>query len=247
MARTLRVCVRPLAPGEHLLDAEAANYVARVHRLAAGDNLVLFDPSSGTEADASLLEVTKKRVRVRVEAPREVPDVGCVPVRLVQAMGKGDKPERVVKEATALGVSQVVLLESQRGTPRVAHTDARATARRRRLEASAVDAARQSGRPRIPQILGPLTLEDYLSEVNERSLVLDPCGNTGLLGALDDLSPDTTEPVEIWIGPEGGFAPAELELLEARGARSVRFGPLVLRTETAACAVLGAVVAWVHR
>ncbi|MCA9645281.1 MAG: 16S rRNA (uracil(1498)-N(3))-methyltransferase, partial [Myxococcales bacterium] len=229
MARTLRVFVCPLAAGEQLLDPDAAHYVARVHRLAAGEELVLFDPSAGTEAVATLLEVGKKRVRVRAEEPHEVPDIGCLPVRLVQAMGKGDKPERVVKEATALGVSQVVLLESERGTPRVAHTDGRATQRRRRLEASAIDAARQSGRPRIPQVIGPLALEDYLGEVTERCLVLDPRGNVGLLDVLDELSPDADAAVEIWIGPEGGFAPAELELLEARGARRVRFGPLVLR------------------
>src|SRR5690606_4671057 len=130
--------------------------------LTTGDALLLFDPAAGTEARASVLELTKKSVRVQVEEPREVPDLGRLPVCLVQAMGKGEKPERVVKEATALGVSAIVLLESERGTPRIAQTDTRAAQRRQRLEASAIDAARQSGRARIPELSGPLRFEDFL-------------------------------------------------------------------------------------
>ncbi len=247
MARTLRVSVSPLRSGDQQLEADAAHYVARVHRSSPGDPLVLFDPLNGTQACASVLEVSKQRVRVRVEEPREVPDVGRLPVSLVQAMGKGDKPERVVKEATALGASAVVLLESDRGTPRVTRVGERAAQRQQRLEASAVDAARQSGRSRIPEIVGPLRFVDFLNQAGERSLVLDPCGNVGLLESLEALAPSATQPVQIWIGPEGGFSPAELSELEGRGGRRVRFGPLVLRTETAACAALGAVLAWHQR
>ncbi|MCA9626794.1 MAG: 16S rRNA (uracil(1498)-N(3))-methyltransferase [Myxococcales bacterium] len=246
MARTLRVAVSPLRGGDQLLPEDAAHYVARVHRLTAGDALLLFDPRAGTEARASLLELSKKSVRVRVEAPREVPDLGRLPVCLVQALGKGEKPERVVKEATALGVSAIVLLESERGTPRVAQSDVRATQRRQRLEASAVDAARQSGRSRIPEIGGPLRFEDFLTQAGAHSLVLNPGGNVSLLDALEDTG-QLPRPLQIWIGPEGGFSPEELTALEHRGARATRFGPLVLRTETAACAVLGALVAWFQR
>lgn len=246
MARTLRVAVLPLRGGDQLLPEDAAHYVARVHRLTTGDALLLFDPAAGTEARASVLELTKKSVRVQVEEPREVPDLGRLPVCLVQAMGKGEKPERVVKEATALGVSAIVLLESERGTPRIAQTDTRAAQRRQRLEASAIDAARQSGRARIPELSGPLRFEDFLRHAGPHSLVLDPRGNDALLDVLEDIA-GLVQPLQIWIGPEGGFSEAEVDELTQRGARGVRFGPLILRTETAACAVLGALVAWFQR
>ncbi len=247
MTSPLRVSVSPLRAGELLLPEEAARYVARVHRLAVGDPLELFDPQLGLRAAARLVEVSKRRVRCLVEEPAWTPDAHRLPIALVQGLGKADKPERVVRDATALGAARVVLIESERSAAKLASAE-RVAQRRARLEAVACEAARQCLRPQVPEIVGPLAFSAWLPHITARGLLLDPKAESPLLQALSRLLPapvaaDAAE-VSLLIGPEGGFAPGEIQRAVAAGAQRVRFGGLILRTETAATAVLGAALAW---
>lgn len=247
MTSALRVSVTPLEAGELLLPEEAARYVARVHRLVVGDRLELFDPQRGSRAAARLIEVSKRRVRCAVDEPVLVDDSHRLPVSLVQGLSKADKPERVVRDATALGAARVVLVESQRSTAKLAG-DQRAAQRRARLEAVACEAARQCERPRIPDIVGPLPFAEWLPEISARSLLLDPRARLPLHCALATLLPqpvgrDAAE-ISLLIGPEGGFAADEIQRATAAGAQPVRLGGLILRTETAVTAALGVVLAW---
>ncbi|HVU04890.1 MAG TPA: RsmE family RNA methyltransferase [Polyangiaceae bacterium] len=240
MASRFRVPLSPLGSGAATLDADAGRYVARVHRLGPGDHLTLFDPDSGTEADATIVR----------SHPEVVCDVGPlragrVPSRavtLVQALGKGDKPEQVVRDATALSVTRIVFVEAERSVPRVGD---RAEAKRVRLRAVAVDAARQSGRGNVPEIVAAVPLHAAFRELppGTVSLCLSPGAPESFGAVLARVSPDA--PVAVFVGPEGGFTDGELSVLRVSGATLVSFGDLVLRTETAAAAVLGALLA--HR
>jgi 16S rRNA (uracil1498-N3)-methyltransferase len=101
---TLRAAVGSLSAGERELEPAIARYLVRVHRLRVGDVFVAFDPEAGVEADAELL-TADKRVRVRIGAPRPARVTAPLPVTLLWALGKGDKPESVIRDATALGVA----------------------------------------------------------------------------------------------------------------------------------------------
>jgi 16S rRNA (uracil1498-N3)-methyltransferase len=68
-------------------------------------------------------------------------------------------------------------------------------------------------------------------------ILLAPDGEATLRG----LAPQA--PVTVLIGPEGGLAPEERDLAAARGFTAVRFGPRILRTETAPLAALAALQA----
>jgi len=91
-----------------VLDREASRYVARVHRRRPGDRLLLFDPEARLEADATVLAVGRE-VQVLVAAPRPPASPGGLPVTVLQAVGKGEKVDRVVRDATALGAARVVV------------------------------------------------------------------------------------------------------------------------------------------
>jgi 16S rRNA (uracil1498-N3)-methyltransferase len=118
----------------------------------------------------------------------------------------------------------------------------RAAGRRQRWREVAVQAARQSGRGDVPSIDGPLSLaaavEGTAAEVR---VVLAPDAREPLLDLVSSAASDAL--VAVLIGPEGGLGASELALADAHGFRRARLGPLVLRTEIAATAVLGALLA----
>lgn len=234
MKRPLRVPVPGLAAGGRFaLPREAARYVARVHRGRVGDKLLLFD--AGKEAAARLVALEGDDVIVEAEAPVGAAVVATREVVLVQAIGKGDKMDAVVRDATELGATRVVPVETQRG---VVKLGARAGARVERWRAIAREAARQSGRADAPAIDEPCSLSRALADVHaDTRIALAP---TGAARAADVLL--GARSIALLVGPEGGLADDELAEAERAGWQAASLGPFVLRTETVAAAVLGAIL-----
>ena len=231
----------PLAAGERELPEAEARYVARVHRLGPGDGIIVFDPEARAEADAEILS-TGRSVKCRIGAVRAATRLPRLRVELWQALGKSDKPESVVRDATALGVARVVFVETARTVVRLAD---RAESRRKRWRAVAIDAARQSGRGDVPEIQGPIPLGQALAL---RAKTVDPLPGiclspTALVGFGAAVAQAAGGGILLFVGPEGGFDAVELEEIGRGGFGFARLGEFVLRTELAAVAALGAILA----
>jgi len=231
----LRVPLDGLAPGERALPREAAAYVTRVHRLGAGDRLVLFDPERAIEADAEILDAGRRAVLVRVDEPR----AALRPAReitLIQGIGKGDKLDAIVRDATELGATRIVPAICARS---VARPDAARAERWRRI---AIEAARQCGRGDAPVVTAPVSFGEAVRRPGEGArLCLDPRAPRAIGEALATIGPATA--VALAVGPEGGLTGEELAEAERAGFTRVTLGPLILRTETVCAAVLGALLA----
>jgi len=239
VAKLTRVPLSGLESGERKLDPKTAHYLCDVLRLRAGEKFIAFDPETKLEAEARLAE-SEDGVYCGVGVLREsarTPDTGIV---LVQALGKGDKTEQVVRAATALGVAELHLVESARSVSRV---NERSDTKRVRWEAIALDAARQCGRADVPRLVGPHKLADELGVWREQSAI-KLCLAPGAAHSLRALTAAWTlgSPIAILIGPEGGLAAEEISAAEQAGIVAVSFGELVLRTEIAGTAVLGALL-----
>lgn len=234
MARPVRVIQPGIAPGELRLTPEAHHYVLRVHRLRVADSLVLVDPWRGVEAPAELLAASNKEALARVGQLRPGAHPGHVGLQLVQGLGKGDKLERVLRDAVALGAEQIWVVKSERSVPEGAGSDHK----RERWLAIALDAVRQCERADLPLVSGPLSSEQVLQQTpGALRVILHPSPAARPLLALlrERWSRQPAAPaLQLWVGPEGGFAPAELALLEADGASFASLGELILRTELAA-------------
>ncbi|HEX5101961.1 MAG TPA: RsmE family RNA methyltransferase [Polyangiaceae bacterium] len=239
MARTVRVALEELREGEHPVTGDPARYLTRVLRLREGARFTAFDPAARVEAEATLLAVERERVLARFERPSPASVVGSGNVTLIQCAGKGDKVDEVVRAATALGAGRIVIATSERSVARGTATSERSA----RLNTIALDAARQSGRGDLPLIEGPLVLADLLGAARENTalkLCLEPTAERPFGQALGERG---GRPLVVLIGPEGGFSDAERDAAEHAGFALVRLGALVLRTELAAVAVLGALLA----
>lgn len=234
----LRVPFERVVAGEAKLDEGTARYVTRVHRLGVGDVFTAFDPGAAMEADAELVAMGRAGCRVRMGPTRAAELRASRRVTLLQGIGKGDKLDAVVRDATELGATRVVPVITERSVSRpreVARTD-----RWRRI---AIEAARQSGRGDAPVIEPPTALREGLGLIGEGTiaLCLDPASDTPIGPVLRSLEPRAE--VALLVGPEGGLSPEELEAAERAGFRRVSLGRLTLRTETVCAAVLGALLA----
>lgn len=236
--KRLRVPARGLHAGEFVGSGALFHYVARVHRLVAGDVVTLFDPEQRLEADADVVLVSRDSEQVhfavaalepgRVQAER--------PVRVVQGLPKGDKLDAIVRDATELGASELWLCASERAIATAADP-ARLAKKLARLERIAEEAARQAGRSDVPTLVAPRSLSECLAaDAAAQKLLLTP-------SASEPAGPhlrDGADSVSFYVGPEGGFSDAEVVLARAHGVVPVQIGRFVLRTETVVASVLGA-------
>jgi 16S rRNA (uracil1498-N3)-methyltransferase len=215
-------------------------HAVTVTRIVAGDRITVSD-GAGTIADADVEStVAKDRLRYRVVARRVVPAPSPA-VTLVQALPKSDRSELTVELATEAGVDRIVAWQSARCVTR--WVGSRAEKGIRKWASTAATAAKQSRRPHIPAVDGPV------GTAGVREIVAESVGTGGVAVVLHEAA---TEPlgevplagattVVLVVGPEGGIDPDELDDLRALGARPVRLGPEVLRTSTAAAVALGAI------
>jgi 16S rRNA (uracil1498-N3)-methyltransferase len=234
----LRVPVRRLESGDLTLDPEASRYIARVHRLRQGDPLLLFHPGDAREADAVIVEIGRAVVRCRVGDVRAARIRAPRPVTLLQAAGKGDKLDAIVRDATELGATGVVVVDTRRSIVRFRDKGEERIGRLRRV---AVEAARQCGRGDAPDISGPLPWDVALRRAADESALrlclweraTEPAG-----AELVRLGVERS--LVVAAGPEGGLEEAEIDVARSFGFAIVSLGPFILRTETVAAAVLGA-------
>ncbi len=239
---TIRAPIPNLAPGERRLEGAVAHYLGRVLRLRAGDTFVAFDPGSAREADATTVHVDDRAFTARFGPLRDGKGRAARELTWIQGLAKGDKCDAVVRDATELGASRVIVATTKRSVVRL--DSARAAERQARWARIAEQAARQCGRSDTPRIDAPCSWSEALERAG---------GVTGFIlweHAAEPLAPSlfaalaSGAPLAFACGPEGGLEDAEVDAARALGWAVCSLGPLALRTETVAAAVLGAVRVW---
>jgi 16S rRNA (uracil1498-N3)-methyltransferase len=230
-----------LSPGEVVeLPAVTGAHLAKVLRVRSGEEVVLFG-GDGREFAGSIESVRGSRVRAAVGECREVDRESPLAITLVQCVPRGDRMDFIVQKATELGVHRIVPVLSQRSVVRLDATQAESKAAHWR--AVAVNACEQCGRNRLPAVEPPRPLLTYLGSSRDTQaraqvlrLLLDPDSSSS------GPAPVVETAVQIAVGPEGGFADEEFEAFRLSGFGTVKLGPRILRTETAAIAA----IAWLQ-
>lgn len=223
------------AGGTHPMPEALAHHAVRVLRLRDGDPVILFDGRGGERA--ATLRVRGREVSVDLGEGSDVSRESPLRAVLVQALASGDKMDWIVQKAVELGADAILPLQAERSVLRL--SGERADKRVEHWRQVAVAACEQSGRNRVPELMRPCTLREYLGGAAPAvRLTLDPQAG----GRLSEL-PRPGGAVHVLIGPEGGWSDSELALCRSAGCRGVGLGPRVLRTETAGLAALAAMQA----
>lgn len=239
--RRTRVPFGPLAEGRHVLPHETAHYLTRVLRLRDGAALRVFDGSTRSEADATLEVDAEGRATLVAGAVEPGRVLGDTELTLVYALSKGDKVDAVVRDATELGATLVIIARTERSV--VKADEAKAESKLTRFRRVAEQAARQCGRADTPSVQGVFDWRDALAaarENAERCFCLDVRGEGTLAAPLSEAVAGGRT-IAFAVGSEGGLTDREVDDARALGFAIVSLGRFVLRTETVAAAVLGAV------
>jgi len=232
----------PEAPALAELPPAEAHHALHVLRLRAGAAVELFD-GCGRCAEGHIADASRRRVTVAVERTWTQPPAAPGapgPVHLAFAVPKGSRADWLIEKATELGAASLRPTVFERS---VAGKEPLSPAKRGRWVGHCVAAAKQAGLAHLPTVEDPAPLADMLARA-AGALVL--VGDTvaeavPVLEALAHRRAD--QDILIVVGPEGGFAEAERAALQAGGAVAVRLGRSTLRIETAAVALLAAVIA----
>jgi 16S rRNA (uracil1498-N3)-methyltransferase len=233
--RLTRVYVAgPLQSGRpHGIAGSAANHILRVLRLGAGAAVTLFDGTGG-EFAARIASVRRDSLLVDVGAHEGLERESPLDVTLAQGVSRGERMDWVIQKATELGVRRIVPLISARSVVRL---DPRQAERKlQHWRGISIAACEQCGRNRLPELLPPVDLPEFLGATAKEALclVLSADGREH----IRFLAPAAA--VILLVGPEGGLAPQEQAAARDQGFKPVCLGPRILRTETAAIAALAA-------
>jgi len=226
------------------LNGAQAEHLARVLRAQPGMRADVV--AGGHVFHAEVAAVAPAEVRFNLMA--EIEADPALPLTLVLAVYKFDRMEWAIEKATELGVSAIAPVIARRTEKHLAQAAGKRAERWRRI---AQEAAQQSRRSTVPLVLDPVTLAARVKSEGEsvRLVLAEQERTTTLRRALEDAltaAGDELPEIQMAVGPEGGWAPAEEALFDANGWRAVSLGPRILRAETAALAALAVVAAYVE-
>lgn len=215
------------------------NHIRNVMRLKPGEEISVSIGGDGKEYRYGIESYTEDSVLCRLRFVKDKEVELPVKVLLFQGLPKADKMDLVVQKAVELGAAEIIPVSMERC---VVKLDAgKAAKKTARWQTIAESAASQSRRSIIPRVLAPMSMREAVEYAKEQTEVrVIPYELQEDDGSVKQYLESLKEgqSVSIFIGPEGGFTPAEVELAKEAGIRPISLGRRILRTETAGLAIL---------
>ena len=221
-----------------VLDADETLHLRDVLRLRPGDEVFVFD-GTGREFSCAVAAINRNSSDLTVlsEVEPSRPE-SHLDLSLAVALLKHEKFDLVVQKATELGVNRIIPVTSDRADVRL-RADEQAGKRVSRWQRIALEAAKQSGRARVPEIAAPVSFADFTHDKAEADGALLFAERAGQ--SFGKACESFTEPLHrlvALIGPEGGWTDAEIETARESGWGIVTLGGRIMRAETAAIAII---------
>ncbi|MCK9583269.1 MAG: 16S rRNA (uracil(1498)-N(3))-methyltransferase, partial [Endomicrobiales bacterium] len=182
-------------------------------------------------------EITKKQVRIIIENFQAKNISSPLNITLGQGISRGEKMDFIIQKSVELGVHTIAPIVTERSSFKL--SDERQTNKLRHWQSIAIHASEQSGRCDIAQISTIQPLATWLNSQRGLCLVLDPNARNNLKHALEQSKQNNKiDAITLLIGPEGGLSADEIQLAVKYNFRPIKFGPRILRTETAGLAIV---------
>jgi 16S rRNA (uracil1498-N3)-methyltransferase len=227
------VSLQAFASQPVVLTGDQAHQIRRVLRLRLGERVTLLD-GQGYAYEAMLIALGETDAKFQVVRRWAVSGEPHTHITLFQAILKGDNFTWALQKSTEVGVSRFVPTICARNV--VDDLDA-AEAKRERWERVIQEAAEQCGRGRLPELAPAELLPRALSDPPDEGLLRLIAWEGEQVNRLRDVLAGCNfadgARIEVFVGPEGGFAEEEVALARRYGIQPVTLGPRILRAETA--------------
>jgi 16S rRNA (uracil1498-N3)-methyltransferase len=226
----------------HIL-GEDVKHISKVMRMDVGDEVICSDNHSRT-VKCRLSNLSDKEIIADIIETLDPKTELPVKVTIAQGLPKGDKLDLIIQKGTELGAFAFLPFSAARSI--VKWDQKKAGKKIERLEKIAKEAAEQSYRERIPEVLNVHSFTDLKQKISSYDVVILAYEESAKRGEQVQLAQQLAsvtlgQKVLVIIGPEGGITEEELGQLTEQGAIACGFGPRILRTETASLYVLAAI------
>ncbi len=216
------------------LNVEDSHHLKNVLRMRK-NSLVQIVDGRKREFTAEIFEDTGKQLILIIREHQNIRREPQLQISVFQGLPKGDKMEQVIMRCTEIGASSFIPVIMQRSVVNL--NQQKAVKKQRRWQKIAYSAACQSLRQTVPivrevQSFGQMI--ESLADYDEVILLYEGEDKQ----TLYDLNLKSIKKVAVIVGPEGGLTQSEADCLKSCGSRSISLGPRILRTETAAIAVI---------
>lgn len=228
----------PVISGDKFeITGEDSRHISKSLRMKVGEELTLCT-LDGKRHECEIESFTTDSVFVKVLSSTVCEQEPSVKITLFMALTKGDKMDDIVQKSVELGVYEIVPVLTARCISRPDEKQMKKKVER--WQKIAESAASQSRRGIVPAVKDVLTLKEAtaLCASFERSIVFYECGGE----KLRDIVNENTKTLSMFVGPEGGFEEAEIELLKENGVIPTTLGTRILRAQTAPLAGITAVM-----
>jgi len=227
----------PLSASETLqsvhIEGDKAHYVRNVLRAKVNHTLHFFTPA-GVEYRATIEAINKHSVVLNdIEPLSSQAPPSRLRTTLVQGISSSDRMAYSIQKAAELGCVKILPVLTDFCAQKIpAHKREKKWAH---WQAVAISACEQSGRVELMEVAPIQSLSAAIKAIPD-AIYLEPKAKHHISQLPDQLQQSQT----IFIGPEGGFSPTELLAFKQAGYWGVQLGPRVLRTETVAPVIMGA-------
>lgn len=218
------------------IEGSDVNYLKNVMRLTCGDEIIVMD-SKSKEYTSKISKIDKDSITAELISERHPKSEPKVKITVAQGLPKNKKMDLIVQKVTELGATRIIPICAERSIVRIA--DEKGSHKVKRWQRIAKEAAEQSGRLIIPLVDEIKTMKELLIMCDDFDLcvILWEMEKERTIKSVLKANPEAHE-ILVLIGPEGGFSHDEVESARKGGFVTATVGNRILRTETAAIAVL---------
>lgn len=214
------------------------NHIKNVLRMKIGEEIAVSNGIDGKEYRCGIEELGEDQIVCTLRFIREDGVELASQIYLFQGLPKADKMELIIQKAVELGVHEVIPMATKRCVVKL--DEKKAVSKINRWQGIAEAAAKQSKRGVIPQVHSVMNMKEAVAYAGEMEVRLIPyelaedMAHTKQL--IEQVKPG--QKVAIFIGPEGGFEEAEVQMALEAGIEPITLGRRILRTETAGFTIL---------
>ena len=214
-------------------DLESYKHIVKVLRHKVGDVVYLVDSTESLfKATITAIDNDNSNLTVAVEKDNRSTTELPIGVTIACSLSKKDKVEWITQKATELGAKKIIFFNSKYS---IMHWKNNVVEKKLiRLQEIAKNAAQQSKRRIIPEVIYLDKLSKLVDIKEETNLIAyEESAKQGEISLLAQTLQKEPKSVMCTFGPEGGFAPDEVDFLNQQGFLSVGLGPRIMRAETA--------------
>ena len=216
------------------LDKNTSSHLVRVLRTKIKSPVILFN-GDGYDYSCLTLDDNHNKTLLSIESKSKTNTESNLSITLIQGLSRQDRMETTIQKSVELGVTKIIPVLCQRSNTRL--TEEKKIKKLEHWRKVAISACEQSGRSIIPQLadISPFNHIKSLLDSDALKIMLNPEAGCSLKNTAFN-----GQPIEVFIGPEGGLKEDEISFLHEHQFTNISFGPRILRTETAGPAVISA-------